>query len=173
MCCPIFLSPSTFDIQKASSAFTSAPAFFCLYVSQQARGKIMGIAAIREQERLEKERKKKRKEEDDFVRKRQDANYQAWKARKDAEKKGETWPPPTSTPTSTPADRQEGDTLCGAIVLVILLAVFGYFLYGYGFHDSCDTWGEFLGICGLLWLLYPVALILACSICCVCRDACG
>lgn len=135
----------------------------------------MGIAAIREKERREKERQKKQKEEDDFARTRQEANYQAWQARKKAEKEGtRPSPTPTPTPTSTPAGREEENPLCGLIIMVILLAIFGYFLFGYGFHDSCDTtWGEFLGICGLLWVLYSVFLSLSCCTCFGFLDICG
>lgn len=152
MCCPILLSPFTFGLQRRRRRLLGHLLRF--FVRQQARDKNMGIAAIREQQRLEEERKKKQYEADTIERKKREANYRAWQARKEAEEKGETWPPPTPTPTSTPTPAaREEDPLCGFICLVILLAIFGYFLYGYGFHDSCDTWGEFLGICGLLWLL--------------------
>lgn len=144
MYCLILLSPSTFDTYR-----------------QQARDKNMGIAAIRERERLENERKKKQAEEDAFARKRQETNYRAWQARKEAEEKGESWPPPAPTPS--PAERGEDNSLCGFICLLILLAIGGYFAYKY--HSSCDIWGKFLGLCGLLWLVYPVALLLTCCMC--------
>lgn len=51
-------------------------------------------------------------------------------------------------------------------LVVIVLAAFGI-VQLVKYHDKCDLWGEYYGLCGVLWVGYGAPVLLCCCICCI------
>lgn len=83
----------------------------------------------------------------------------------------------TATAQNATVDDNDGASAhCGDCVPwlcffgVVAVAVLCWMIYR--FTKSCDVWGEFLGLCGLLWLVFPLAAGLGMLICVCCVQQC-
>lgn len=94
-------------------------------------------------------------------------------------KPGYSVPPDIGEKRTQPpvAEQRDGSWGCGELtgwlVLLVVGAIALILWIIYKFTQSCDIWGEFLGMCGFLWLVFPVSACLITGICaCACHCCC-